>query len=260
MPETIILLILPFLFGAVIGSFLNVCIYRLPLGASVVSPPSSCPVCSSRIPFYLNIPVLSYIILGGRCSSCKAPFSARYPAVEALTGFLSVFTFMKFGPTPDFLIYFAFICALIVITFIDLDIQIIPNVISLPGIALGFAASFALSGLTVQDSAIGIAAGGGLLYLVAAGYRIATGQDGMGGGDIKLLAMIGAFLGWKGVLLTVFLSSFAGAAIGGVLMLAFGKNSKHAIPFGPFLALGAVIYLFFGEGIVAWYMTRASGY
>lgn len=260
MPETIILLILPFVFGAVIGSFLNVCIYRVPLGASVVSPPSSCPACSARIPFYLNIPILSYIVLRGRCSSCKAPFSARYPAVEALTGLMAVFAFMKFGPTPDFLIYFVFICALIVITFIDLDFQIIPNVISLPGVAAGFAASFALAGLTVADSAIGIAAGGGILYAIAYGWHLFTGREGMGGGDIKLLAMIGAFLGWKGVLLTLFLSSFSGALIGGVLMMAFGKDSKYAIPFGPFLALGALIYLFFGEGIIGWYLTLGPGH
>ncbi|MCC6502149.1 MAG: prepilin peptidase [Deltaproteobacteria bacterium] len=260
MPETIILSILPFVFGAVVGSFLNVCIYRIPLGLSVVSPPSSCPNCSARIPFYLNVPVLSYIVLRGRCHSCKAPFSARYPLVEAAAGLMAVFTFLKFGPTVDTLIYFAFICALIVITFIDLDLQIIPDVISLPGIVLGFAASFALSGLTVQDSLIGIAAGGGLLYLVATGYQLATGQDGMGGGDIKLLAMIGAFLGWKGVLLTVLLSSFAGAITGVVLIYVFGKGTKHAIPFGPFLALGALIHLFFGESMIGWYITRASGY
>lgn len=254
-----LILILPFLFGAVVGSFLNVCIHRIPLGVSIVSPPSSCPMCASRIPFYYNVPILGYIVLGGRCSSCGAPFSARYPAVEALTGLFAAALFLRFGPSVDALVYFVFISALIVITFIDLDLKIIPDVISLPGIVLGLAASLILADLTVVDSAIGVVAGGGLLYLVAFGYHLATGHDGMGGGDIKLLAMIGAFLGWKGVILTVLLSSFAGAAVGGVLMLAFGKGSKYAIPYGPFLALGAVAHLFFGEAMIGWYIARAAG-
>jgi leader peptidase (prepilin peptidase)/N-methyltransferase len=167
---------------------------------------------------------------------------------------------MKFGPSIDALIYFAFISALVVITFIDLDLQIIPDVISLPGIVLGFAASFVLLDLTVMDSAIGFAVGGGVLYLIAFGYHLVTGAEGMGGGDIKLLAMIGAFLGWKGVLLTLLLSSFAGAIIGSVLMYAFGRGARHAIPFGPFLALGALIHLFFGERLIGWYIMRASGF
>ena len=258
--DNLIIFIIPFLFGAVVGSFLNVCIYRIPLGMSIVTPPSSCPNCGSRVPFYLNVPILSYMLLAGKCNACKAPFSARYPAVEALTGLLAVFTFMKFGPSIDALIYFVFLSALIVITFIDLDLQIIPDVLSLPGVALGFAASFVLLDVTVLDSFIGLAFGGGILYLIAFGYHLATGQEGMGGGDIKLLAMIGAFLGWKGVLLTLLLSSFAGAITGGVLMYAFGKGSKHAIPFGPFLALGAVLHLFFGEKLISWYIMRATGF
>ncbi|MBI2399709.1 MAG: prepilin peptidase [Deltaproteobacteria bacterium] len=258
--DNFILIIIPFLFGAVVGSFLNVCIYRLPLGMSIVTPPSSCPNCGSRVPFYLNVPILSYLVLAGKCSSCKVSFSARYPAVEALTGLMAVFTFMKFGPSTDALIYFSFISALIVITFIDLDLQIIPDVISLPGIVLGFAASFVLFDLTVLESAIGLIVGGGILFLIAFGYHLITGHEGMGGGDIKLLAMIGAFLGWKGVLLTLLLSSFTGAITGGVLMYAFGKGGRYAIPFGPFLALGAVLHLFFGEKLISWYIMRASGF
>lgn len=254
-----LILILPFLFGAVVGSFLNVCIYRIPIGMSIISPPSSCPNCSSRVPFYYNVPILGYIVLGGKCSSCRAPFSARYPVVEVMAGLFAVFTFMRFGPSYDALIYFAFISALIVITFIDLDLQIIPDVISLPGIVLGFAASFVLFDVTVLESAIGLLFGGGILFLIAFGYHLLTGHEGMGGGDIKLLAMIGAFLGWKGVILTLLLSSFAGALIGGVLMYAFGKGSKYAIPYGPFLALGAVLHLFFGERLIGWYIMRASG-
>lgn len=255
MPDNFFLII-PFLFGAVVGSFLNVCIYRIPIGVSIVSPPSSCPNCGSRVPFYYNVPILSYIVLGGKCSSCRAPFSVRYPIVEALTGVFAVFTFLRFGPSLDSLIYFVFVSALIVITFIDLDLKIIPDVISLPGIVLGFAASFVLSEVTVLESAIGLLFGGGILYLIAFGYHLLTGHDGMGGGDIKLLAMIGAFLGWKGVILTLLLSSFGGAIVGGVLMYACGKNSKYAIPYGPFLALGAVMHLFFGERLISWYIYR----
>lgn len=260
MPDNLtIFLILPFLFGAVVGSFLNVCIYRIPMGMSIVSPPSSCPRCGSRVPFYYNVPILSYIVLGGKCSSCRAPFSARYPFVEALTGLFAAFTFVRFGASVDALIYFVFISALIVITFIDLDLQIIPDVISVPGIVLGFAASFVLVDLTVLDSAIGLLFGGGILFLIAFGYHRLTGHEGMGGGDIKLLAMIGAFLGWKGVILTLLLSSFAGAIVGGVLMSAFGKGSKYAIPYGPFLAIGALVHLFFGERLIGWYIMKASG-
>lgn len=259
MPENVFIIILSFLFGAVVGSFLNVCIYRVPLGVSIVTPPSSCPNCGARVPFYLNVPILSYLVLAGKCSSCEMPFSARYPAVEFLTGAMAVFVFLRFGPSFDALIYFVFISALMVITFIDLDLQIIPDVISLPGMVLGLAASFVLREVTVLESAMGLLLGGGLLYAIALGYRLVTGQEGMGGGDIKLLAMIGAFLGWKGVLLTVIISSFAGALTGGVMMYAFGRSGRHAIPFGPFLAFGAVIHLFFGERVMTWYLTSAAG-
>jgi len=154
------ILILPFVFGAIIGSFLNVCIYRVPLGLSVVSPPSSCPNCSRRIPFYFNIPVLSYIILRGRCSSCGEPFSLRYPVVEAATGLFGLFTVLRFGLSVEAIVYFVFICALIVITFIDLDLKIIPDVISLPGVAIGLVASFFLPYPGVLNSFIGAIAGG----------------------------------------------------------------------------------------------------
>ncbi|WKZ33849.1 MAG: prepilin peptidase [Thermodesulfobacteriota bacterium] len=254
-----IILILPLVFGAIVGSFLNVCIHRIPLGVSIVSPPSSCPNCTNRIPFYLNVPVISYILLRGRCSACGEPFSARYPVVEAFTALVALFTFLKFGPTPEAAVYFAFLSALIVITFIDLDLKIIPDVISLPGIAAGLLASFFLPYPGVLNSFIGAAAGGGVLFAVAWGYYLATGQEGMGGGDVKLLAMIGAFLGWKGVILTLLIGSFTGALTGALLMLALGKGSRYAVPFGPFLALGAAAHLFFGESIISWYLLKATG-
>ncbi len=247
-------IIVTFLLGAAIGSFLNVCIYRLPKGASIVYPPSSCPSCNSKIAFYDNIPIISYLVLRGRCRSCGASISMEYPVVEALTGVMAAVLFSVYGASTEFFIYFIFACALVVITFIDLRHRIIPDVISLPGIAAGFAASFVLPSIDPVTSLIGIAAGGGTLLLVAVLYYKAAGIEGMGGGDIKLLAMIGAFLGWKGVLLTLVFGSVLGAAVGALLMALFGKDTKYAIPFGPFLSAGALVYLFYGDPIIGWYL------
>lgn len=257
--DDILILAVPFVFGAVIGSFLNVCIYRIPLGISLLSPPSRCSSCGKHIPFYLNVPVLGYFILGGKCRYCKAPFSLRYPVVEAITGFFAAFLFRRYGITPELFVYFALVSALIVIAFIDLDHKIIPDVISLPGIAVGFAASFFLASPGVIDSGIGIVLGGGVLFAIAAAYLLLTGKDGMGGGDIKLLAMIGAFVGWKGVIVTLLFSSFIGAVSGIAFMAVSGKGRKYAIPFGPFLASGALIYLFYGDFLVNWYIMKAVG-
>jgi leader peptidase (prepilin peptidase) / N-methyltransferase len=242
------------IFGLCIGSFLNVCIHRLPLEQSIVHPPSACPHCNTRIRWYDNLPVISFLLLRGRCRGCKAPISIRYPLVELLTGMAALSVFLRFGLTWSALIYFIFIAALLVITFIDIDHRIIPDVISLPGIPLGFAASFVLPRLAWSDSLLGILIGGGILLAIAWGYRLITGKDGMGGGDIKLLAMIGAFLGWRGVLFTVMASSFIGTVVGLTLMIRAGKGMKLAIPFGPFLALGAICYLFFGPAVISWYL------
>ncbi|MFQ5737023.1 MAG: prepilin peptidase [Thermodesulfobacteriota bacterium] len=247
-------LILPFIFGAVVGSFLNVCIYRIPLGISIVHPPSKCPSCGKGIPIYFNVPVLGYLMLRGRCSSCGVRISVRYPLIEAATGVFAVLLFLRFGPSVELLVYFAFICALIVITFIDLRHQIIPDVISLPGIPAGFAASFFMASPGVLDSAIGIFAGGGALLAIAIGYYFITGAEGMGGGDIKLLAMIGAFTGWKGVVVALLCGSFLGALIGVAVIVAKGKGARYRIPFGPFLAGGAVLYLFYGTELIDWYV------
>ncbi|MBI5327106.1 MAG: prepilin peptidase [Deltaproteobacteria bacterium] len=245
--------IFSFIFGSIVGSFLNVCIYRIPEDKSIIFPPSSCPNCNKQIAFYDNIPIISYIILLGRCRNCKNPISQRYPLVEFLTGFFSVILFKAFGLSIEIPIYFVFVSSLIVITFIDLRYQIIPDVITLPGIAVGFLASYFLP-YGILNSMIGILVGGGSLLLVAAGYQLVTGREGMGGGDIKMLAMIGAFLGWKGVIITIFTGSFIGAVVGSALMLAKGKDTKYAIPFGPFLAVGAVVSLFFGDAIIDWYI------
>lgn len=258
------LTVISILFGAMIGSFLNVCICRLPKEESIVRPGSHCPKCSIPIRFYDNIPVLSYILLRGRCRYCHAPISVQYPLVEGITALGSLLLFFKYGPSITYLFYFLFVAVLIAITVIDLYHQIIPDVISLPGIVIGlFGAlatslldtpSMAISQITFWTSLIGVISGGGSLFLVATVYQWLFKREGMGGGDVKLLAMIGAFLGWKAVILTIFLSSFIGSIIGITVILIKGKDFKYAIPFGPFLATGAVIALFWGEALIRWYL------
>ena len=248
--------IIVFLTGLCIGSFLNVCIYRLPdPGKSIVFPGSKCPACDTPIPFYDNIPVLSYILLAGKCRNCKMLISPRYPFVELLSGLVALSAVLRFGYTPKALIIYLFVAVLIVVTFIDIDHQKILDIITLPGIAFGFLCSFVPGSITWQQSAIGIVAGGGSLYLVAKSYMLLTGKMGMGGGDIKLLAMIGSLTGWHGVLFTVFIGSLIGT-IAGVIMIAVGRfsNLRLKIPFGPFLSLGAVTYLFYGEPLFYWYI------
>ncbi len=244
-----------FIFGAVVGSFLNVCIYRLPESRSIVSPPSACPNCGTLIRWYDNIPIFSFLILRAKCRACHAPVSWRYPLVEALNGTLTLLLFMKYGFSLTFPALFIFCSALVVITFIDLDHQIIPDEISLPGIVIGFIFSFFLPWNGWLNSLLGILFGGGSLFLVAWGYEKLTGKEGMGGGDIKLLAMMGAFLGWRSILFIIFSASLIGSLIGVTTMLIQKKDTKLAIPFGPFLAFGAVLYIFYGRQIISWYMT-----
>lgn len=246
-----------FLFGAIVGSFLNVCIHRLPSDESVVFPASHCPHCRQPIRPYDNIPVLSYVLLRGRCRACGASISSRYPAVELLTGAAAVATVGALGISAHALLAFAFLCALIVITFIDFDHQIIPDAISLPGIGVGFAAALILGSPSWTASLAGILLGGGLLWGVAEGYHWLTGREGMGGGDIKLLAMIGAFLGWQAVPVTLMIASLTGTAIGIGLMLVRRRDRRTAIPFGPFLAVGAACALFWGDALITWYLGLA---
>lgn len=243
-----------FVFGATIGSFLNVCIYRIPAGKSIVSPPSSCPQCGQQIRWFQNVPILSYLLLLGKCAYCSVRISLRYPAIEALTGGLFVLVLYSFGFSWVTPIYWIFVAALVVITFIDLDHQIIPDVISLPGIVVGFLCSFFVPWVGWQNSLLGILLGGGLLMLIAYGYEFFAKREGMGGGDIKLLAMLGAFLGWKAIFPIVFLASFAGTLIGVPLMLLQKRDGKLALPFGPFLALAAIIYLLYGPQLLTWYL------
>jgi leader peptidase (prepilin peptidase)/N-methyltransferase len=244
-----------FIFGAVVGSFLNVCIFRIPKDESIVFPPSHCQNCDYRIRWYDNIPILSYLLLGGKCRSCKSPISAQYPVVELINALLTMFLFLKFGPTLVFLVMFLFCSSLVVVTFVDLEHQIIPDVISLPGIVVGFATSFFIPWLGWQNSLYGILLGGGSLMLVAYGYQFLAKKEGMGGGDIKLLAMMGAFLGWRSVPFIIFAASLVGTVIGVTMMLVQKKDGKLAIPFGPFLAFGAILYIFYGKAIIIWYLS-----
>lgn len=252
MPEILITIYIT-VFGLCIGSFLNVCIYRLPASESIVFPRSRCPECGGLIKFYDNIPVLSYIILRGRCRQCRTWIPVRYALVEIITGLCALAVYKKFGLTLPTGIYFIFIAALIVVIFIDIDHKIIPNSISLPGIPICFLMAFGLPEITWQDSLIGIISGGGSLLLVAKGYQLVTKKDGMGGGDIKLLAMIGALIGWQGVIYTIYVSSIVGTIAGVSVMIARKKNFKYAIPFGPFLSIGAITYIFFGDIVTQWY-------
>ena len=240
-------------FGLCIGSFLNVCIYRVPAAKSIVFPGSMCPSCQTPIRIYDNIPLLGFLWLGGRCRHCRAPISIRYPLIELLTGTLALGLFLKYGASLDAVIYFAFACVLIVITFIDIDHRIIPDRISLPGIFVFFLAALALPSMTWLEALLGIAIGGGSLFLVALVYHLLTRKEGMGGGDIKLLAMIGALLGWKGVLFTIFVSSAVGTLTGLAIMAATRQNMKLAVPFGPFLSIGALAYVFVGPQLIGWY-------
>jgi len=248
-----ILCLFSVLFGLCLGSFANVCIYRIPLNKSIVHPPSSCPHCGHQIRFYDNIPVISYLFLMGRCRQCKAFISRRYPLVEILMALLSLALFIRFGFQFQTILWMLFAGTLVVLSFIDFDHKILPDVLTLPGIAVGWLVSFLPGGISWSDSLIGLIAGGGSLYLVATVYARITGREGLGGGDIKLLAMIGAWMGWQSLPLIVLMSSLSGAVIGSVFILLGGKGARTQIPFGPFLSLGALSYLFFGPQISLWY-------
>lgn len=236
-----------FLVGAVVGSFLNVCIYRLPAEKSVITPPSHCPSCGDTIRFYDNIPILSYLFLRGRCRRCRERISPRYPLVETLTGLMAVLVVLKFGVGLSMLVAFAFVAVLIVITFIDLDHQIIPHALTLPGMPLFLLVGVTVMGVRLSDALCGLFAGIAVLYIIAVYYEALTGNEGMGGGDLNLLGMIGGFLGWQALPVVLLVGSLVGAAVGVFLILVQGRDLKYAVPFGPFLSLGGVVYLFWGH-------------
>lgn len=260
--------IFSFILGAVLGSFLNVCIYRLPRGESIAFPPSHCTSCSNPIKFYDNIPILSYLILGGKCRNCSMIISPTYPIIELISAVLTLLAVRQFGISMDTFFYIVLIYSLIVITFIDLEHLIIPNVITFPGIGVGIIFNLIItnwgyasdlldtpdlknflrliSEVPIMSSILGVLIGGGLLYFIGFLYEVIRKREGMGMGDVKLLAMLGAFLGWQGVIFIVFLSSIIGTVIGLSIILYQRENLKYAIPFGPFLSIAAIIYIFTG--------------
>lgn len=247
--------ILIFVLGLALGSFLNVCIYRIPLKKSVIFPASHCPKCGTRIKFYDNIPLLSYVLLGGSCRYCHEKISLLYPAVELLSGVILFALFFKYGLSWEFVSRVFLFSSLTVIFFIDLKYQLIPDLITLPGIAAGLLFSLLSRSPHFYESLLGLFVGGGILCLIAIiGDRVFS-KESMGGGDIKLAAMLGTFLGWQKVLLVLFLSSLLGAVIG-ILFLIFSKKirEKRLIPFGPFMAIATVIGVFFGNQLVDLYL------
>jgi len=260
--EALIPYLIVSLFGLIVGSFLNVCIYRIPRGLSIIIPSSRCPSCNTPIKPWDNIPIVSYILLGGKCRFCKAKISFRYPLVELLNAIMYALILWRFDFGWHTVIYFVFSSSLIVITFIDLDFQIIPDKITLSGIPIGFlVGSFLLpdpfarsSLLGMKESLIGMATGFGLFYLIALIGSAIFKKEALGGGDVKMMAMVGALMGWKTVLLTTFLGSLTGSIVGVLLMVLKGKDRKAQLPFGPFLALGTIITLFYGQEILSWYL------
>lgn len=237
---------LAFIFGAAVGSFLNVCIFRLPEHKSIIKPSSQCPNCQHAIRYGDNIPIISYFLLRGKCRDCGNKISFRYPLVEFITAMLTLLLFLKFGLSLNFFTFFIFTAVLIVITFIDWDHQIIPDILTLPGIPIFFLAAVFIVRIPWMEALLGLLIGGGVLFIIAFVYELITKREGMGGGDIKLLAMIGGFLGWKSLIFILLFSSLSGAVIGVAAMIIKKQDTKYAIPFGPFLSAAAVAYIFLG--------------
>jgi len=240
-------------FGAIVGSFLNVCIYRLPLRKSIMWPSSACPHCDRELSWYENIPVVSFLALRAKCRTCHAPIAIRYPLVEALTAALFALGWWHYGPGALLASRLVFGCALLVLFAIDLEHHLLPNAITLPGIAVGLAFSlFTEPGW--QASLIGALAGGGVLFAAAEAYYRIRHEEGLGMGDVKMLAMVGAFLGWKLALVTLMLASLAGSVVGVALIASRRGTMKYALPFGTFLALGAAAAATIGPSALDWYL------
>ena len=237
--------------GLAVGSFLNVCIHRLPIRASLMWPPSHCPQCDAQVRAYDNIPVFSYLMLRGRCRSCGKRISIQYPIVELLTAVLFFAAFLLFEP-PLLYQRLLFACAMVVLFVIDLEHRILPDAITFPGMVAGLLFSFFMPPGWL-DSMIGLLIGGGSLWLMGEIYYRLRHEEGLGFGDVKMLAMIGAFLGWKLMLLTLVLSSFIGSIAGLVVIVLKRGDMKYALPFGTFLAVGALVSAVVGDRIVTWY-------
>jgi leader peptidase (prepilin peptidase)/N-methyltransferase len=241
-------------FGLVVGSFLNVCIYRLPLKRSIVWPASRCTACERPLDWYENIPVFAWLALGGRCRTCKTAISPMYPIIELITGALFVGAYLLYGVTPLMFVRVAFGCAMIVLFVIDLQHHILPNVITVTGVPIGFALSVFLPP-GWKESLIGLLIGGGVLFVIGEAYYRLRKVDGLGFGDVKMLAMIGAFLGWRLTMVTLIIASLTGSLVG-VTMIATGRGDmKSMLPFGTFLAVGALVAAVAGDQIFNWYVS-----
>src|SRR4030066_184341 len=246
--------VLIFILGLIVGSFSNVCIYRIPRNESIIYPASHCPKCHTTIKPKDNIPLLSYILLKGKCRNCKTKISIQYPMVEFLSGLIYLIIYLIYGLSVQTLIYIILSSALIISAFIDLNEQIIPDVISLPGIVTGFIISFFVPYISFINSALGVVVGGGIILVISLGGSVIYKKEAMGGGDVKLAAMIGAFLGWRYIIISLFLGFFLGALAGIILIIAKIKKREDVIPFGPFIVLGSLITLLWGEQIISWYL------
>ena len=257
------------LLGMIFGSFMNVLICRLPYGNSIVFPPSSCPVCKSRIRFYDNIPIISFLLLGGKCRDCHTKISYQYPLVELVTGAFFLAVYAKFGISVLALRYFVFVFLLLTIAFTDLftsldtknfECGVIPVILTRGGIILGFIfALFSPSILnSLLNSFLGVLVGGLVIWLPGFIYKLVTKREGMGFGDVELFGMIGAFLGYKPILLILFLSSFIGTIVG-IPVIMIKKNRYFPIPFGPFISLATMVYIFYGDGIIQLYSKLILG-
>jgi len=262
-PVLFLLRFYAFAMGAIVGSFLNVVIHRYPREESIVFPSSHCPHCNTPIRWYDNIPILSYLALRARCRSCKAPISPRYPLVELANALFYLAVFLRTGPTIGFVLIAASVSLLIALVYIDADIQILPDVIDLPGIAIGIAAGFLALGalypdLTLAsswiDSVAGAATGAGIIVVISAVYWLLRKIEGMGQGDIKMMAMIGALLGWRAVPAVLFLASISGAIVAVPIAIRSDRGLQLALPFGVFLGFATLVVLFFGPTLSAWYL------
>jgi len=275
-PPELFVGIFVFLFGLIIGSFLNVCILRIPGGKSIVMPASACPKCAAPIRPYDNIPVISYVILGGKCRACKTPISPMYPLVESLTGLLFLACYLAFGLTVETLKWAVFSAIMIVLVFTDLRERLLPDVVNYTGLALGLALSFFIKPtdgtalwianhifdfpppapvLSFADAIFGAAFGSSLLWLVSEAYFRLRGREGMGLGDVKMMLMAGAFLGTKRTLLTILAGSLLGSILGVAVILARRKEADYELPFGTFLGMAALLVVFFGTPVVNWYQS-----
>jgi leader peptidase (prepilin peptidase) / N-methyltransferase len=240
--------------GLMVGSFLNVCIYRLPLKQSIAWPASRCTSCERPLTWFENVPVVAWLALNGRCRTCQTAISPMYPIIELVTGALFVGGYVLYGATPLGFVRITFGCAMIVLFVIDLRHRILPNIITVTGVPIGFALSLFLPP-GWRESLIGLLLGGGVLFVIGEAYYRVRGIDGLGMGDVKMLAMIGAFLGWRLTLVTLIFASFTGALVG-VAMLASGRGGmKAALPFGSFLAVGAVVAVVAGDPLFNWYVS-----